>query len=108
MHVKYIFFLECVVVRYGKKLRQREVARSKSSQERSLHLAAALSTAAPSFLAAPQFLHQSSPHHVAAAGQACISKGQACSHGSEEWRGDGWNAGGVAGTVEASEHDYSE
>eukprot|EP00983_Pelagomonas_calceolata_P028113 881432-Pelagomonas_calceolata.AAC.8 len=44
--------------------------------------AAAPSTAAPSLLAAPQILHQSSPHHAALAGQACASRSQACCHES--------------------------
>eukprot|EP00983_Pelagomonas_calceolata_P072778 1151866-Pelagomonas_calceolata.AAC.6 len=40
------------------------------------------STAAPSLLAAPQVLHQSSPHHAELAGQARVSKDQPGSHGS--------------------------
>eukprot|EP00983_Pelagomonas_calceolata_P070458 1150796-Pelagomonas_calceolata.AAC.4 len=54
-----------------------------SGQERPLPRpprAAAPSTVAVSLQAAPQVLHQSSPHHAASAGQACASKGQARCH----------------------------
>eukprot|EP00983_Pelagomonas_calceolata_P102826 1158849-Pelagomonas_calceolata.AAC.2 len=60
---------------------------------------AALCTASPSLLAAPQVLNQSSPHHAASAGQARASKGQARCHGSSSER-DSTNSSGGRGCGE--------